>query len=56
MEQTINIAGRTYIIPSDRISALVAWLESNAVQANSRQVVREVIGDVNDPRQLLLEN
>lgn len=56
MEQKINIGGKTYIVPANKVSELIMWLEANAVQANVRQVVREVTGDNTDPRQLLTES
>ena len=55
MEQMINVAGKQYIIPSEKISSLVAWCESNAVRPPQKEVVREVTGDKEDPRQLLTE-
>jgi hypothetical protein len=56
MEQRITVMGKTYIIPSNRVSDLIYWLEANAVVNTPKQVVREVTGDNVDPRQLLTED
>jgi hypothetical protein len=56
MEQRITVMGKTYIIPGNRVSSLISWLESNAVENTPRQVVREITGDNVDPRQLLTED
>lgn len=54
MEERITVAGQTFIIPASKVSALLAWLQVNAVQNIAKQVVREVTGDGNG-RQLLTE-
>lgn len=57
METKITVNGKTWIVPSDKLGQLVAWLSSNAVEAGfARQEVREVRNENTDPRQLLVEN
>lgn len=56
MEQRITINGKTWIVPSNSIASLIAWLNANAVQANNmRQEIREVINKGEDPRHLITE-
>lgn len=57
MEQRIVINGKMYIVPAGRVSSLIAWLETNAVDASRTQPIREVAPDErhSDQRDLLLE-
>ena len=52
MEERVMIRGKMYIVPADRVSSLVAWLEQNAIDASRKQPMRESMqGD----RELLIE-
>jgi hypothetical protein len=52
MEERVVIRGKMYLVPADRVSGLVAWLESNAVDASQRQPMRE---SMQGGRELLVE-
>ena len=57
METKITIGNKTWIVPSNAIGSLIAWLSANAVELGMRkQEVREINNDnINDPRQLIEE-
>lgn len=56
METTIIVNGKLWIIPGDKVGALISWLSANAVDSGSRkQEVREVRTEGTDPRQLIVE-
>ena len=54
-EQIVTVAGQTWVVPGNKVSSLIAWLNSNTVSAQSTTTVREIAGESNDPRQLLTE-
>ena len=56
MEIRITIGNKTWIVPANAVSSLVSWLNANAVELGTpRQDIREIYGDTNDPRQLIVE-
>jgi len=55
MEITIQTMYGTFIVPSNKVHDLVAWLRSNAIQANGSQTVHEVRGGAQTNRQLINE-
>ncbi len=48
MSVTINTMHGTFIVPPEKESQLIAWLQSNAVKVGAQQNIMEVRG--NDPR------
>jgi len=54
-ETIITLNGQTYIIPASRVSELLSWLRSNAVQAGQKSSLGQQNEKANDPRQLLFE-
>jgi len=57
MEVRVTIGNKTWVVPSNAVSSLIAWLNSNAVElGGTRQEVREINnGAHSDPRQLIME-
>ena len=57
METRITVMGKTWIVPSNAMQSLIAWLSANAVEVGAqRQEIREVRGNGSvDPRQLIVE-
>ena len=55
MEITIHTMYGTFIVPSNKVQDLVAWLRSNAIQANGQQTVHEVRNGTQTNRQLINE-
>ena len=56
MSIVIHTQDGTYIVPSENESALVAWLQQNAVRAGQKSVRENQTDDVSGIRQLISED
>lgn len=57
MEVRITIGNKTWIVPPNEVQLLISWLSNNAVEVGgSKQEIREIRRDNNDPRQLITES
>ena len=43
MEERIQIGGKLWIVPTNKVPSLLAWLQANAVDASQPQPMQESI-------------
>ena len=53
MEERINIGGKVWIVPANKVPSLVAWLQANAVDGSRPVPMQE---SMSQGKELLTEN